>query len=161
MPRREDIREHLYLRFWPDRHRTGLRVRLLGNPGHSRTQVRGLSSCPHQLEPGDDHDRSGVGRCHVHRATDTGFRRQGLRERSVQTRILPTMGGQTGLNLAQDMVRRVLDDLGIELIGASPDVIERAENREQFQRSWTRSGSSNPAQAWPALSKKRGRSSAK
>jgi carbamoyl-phosphate synthase large subunit len=59
--------------------------------------------------------------------------------------LLPTMGGQTGLNLAQDMARRgVLEDVGIELIGASPDVIERAENREQFQQIMDEIGVAQP-----------------
>ena len=62
--------------------------------------------------------------------------------------LLPTMGGQTGLNLAQDMVRRgVLEELGIELIGASPDVIERAENREQFQSIMDEIGVAQPRAA--------------
>src|SRR4051795_11452907 len=41
--------------------------------------------------------------------------------------LLPTMGGQTALNLARELVAEgVLEALGIELIGAGPDVIRRA-----------------------------------
>src|SRR5690606_41224395 len=48
--------------------------------------------------------------------------------------LLPTMGGQTALNLALALHEDgTLDRLGIELIGAKPDVIERAEDREKFQ----------------------------
>ncbi|MFP4599561.1 MAG: carbamoyl phosphate synthase large subunit, partial [Persicimonas sp.] len=48
--------------------------------------------------------------------------------------LLPTMGGQTALNLAQALsAQGVLDELGVELIGATPEVIDRAEDREQFQ----------------------------
>jgi carbamoyl-phosphate synthase large subunit len=48
--------------------------------------------------------------------------------------LLPTMGGQTALNLARALARDgLLDALGIELIGAPLEVIERAEDREQFR----------------------------
>jgi carbamoylphosphate synthase large subunit len=47
--------------------------------------------------------------------------------------LLPTLGGQTALNLASDLYAAgVLDELGIELIGASYDAIRRAEDRELF-----------------------------
>ncbi|MDX6388521.1 MAG: carbamoyl-phosphate synthase large subunit, partial [Gaiellaceae bacterium] len=48
--------------------------------------------------------------------------------------LLPTMGGQTALNLAQELANEgVLDELGVELIGAPLDVIQRAEDRELFR----------------------------
>jgi carbamoyl-phosphate synthase large subunit len=48
--------------------------------------------------------------------------------------LLPTMGGQTALNLARDLTEAgVLDELGIELIGAPLDVIQRAEDRQLFK----------------------------
>jgi carbamoyl-phosphate synthase large subunit len=48
--------------------------------------------------------------------------------------LLPTMGGQTALNLAKELAEAgVLDDLGVELIGAPLDVIRRAEDRELFR----------------------------
>jgi carbamoyl-phosphate synthase large subunit len=48
--------------------------------------------------------------------------------------LLPTMGGQTALNLARALHEAgVLDELGVELIGASVDVIARAEDRELFK----------------------------
>ncbi|HEY4312140.1 MAG TPA: carbamoyl-phosphate synthase large subunit [Pirellulales bacterium] len=47
--------------------------------------------------------------------------------------ILPTLGGQTGLNLAMDLHRHgVLEQYGVEMIGAKPDVIDKAENRRRF-----------------------------
>jgi len=50
--------------------------------------------------------------------------------------LLPTLGGQTALNLAMELVAEgVLDALGIELIGAGPDVIRRAEDRELFRET--------------------------
>src|SRR4029077_20484424 len=48
--------------------------------------------------------------------------------------LLPTMGGQTALQLARELHGAgVLDELGVELIGASLDAIARAEDRELFK----------------------------
>ena len=50
--------------------------------------------------------------------------------------ILPTLGGQTGLNLAKALYEQgVLDEFDVELIGADYDVIERAEDRLKFKRA--------------------------
>lgn len=47
--------------------------------------------------------------------------------------LLPTMGGQTALNLALKLADEgILDEYGIELIGAKRDAIEKAENRQRF-----------------------------
>ncbi len=48
--------------------------------------------------------------------------------------ILPTLGGQTGLNTAVKVAETgILESLGIEMIGASIPVIQKAEDREQFR----------------------------
>ncbi|MCS7150744.1 MAG: carbamoyl-phosphate synthase large subunit [Caldimicrobium sp.] len=50
--------------------------------------------------------------------------------------ILPTLGGQTGLNLAFDLAKRgVLEKYGVELIGAKASAIEKAESREHFRKA--------------------------
>ncbi len=50
--------------------------------------------------------------------------------------VLPTMGGQTALNCALDLVREgVLAKFDCELIGASPDAIDMAEDRERFREA--------------------------
>jgi carbamoyl-phosphate synthase large subunit len=50
--------------------------------------------------------------------------------------LLPTMGGQTALNVGLELAETgVLEALGIELIGAPPDVIRRAEDRELFRET--------------------------
>jgi len=50
--------------------------------------------------------------------------------------LLPTMGGQTALNLALQLVEAgVLDALGVELVGAGLDAIRRAEDRELFREA--------------------------
>ena len=48
--------------------------------------------------------------------------------------LLPTLGGQTGLNVAMDLHRHgVLDKYGVEMIGADADVIAKAEERDRFK----------------------------
>jgi carbamoyl-phosphate synthase large subunit len=55
--------------------------------------------------------------------------------------LLPTIGGQTGLNLALDLAERgVLDRFGVELIGARVDAIKRAEDRDLFKDTIRRIG---------------------
>src|SRR5581483_10202136 len=50
--------------------------------------------------------------------------------------LLPTMGGGTALNLARELAESgVLDELGIELIGARLDAIQRAEDRLLFKQA--------------------------
>ncbi|MFN0154207.1 MAG: carbamoyl-phosphate synthase large subunit [Gaiella sp.] len=50
--------------------------------------------------------------------------------------VLPTLGGQTALNLAIELSEAgVLDELGVELIGAPVDVIRRAEDRDLFRKA--------------------------
>ena len=50
--------------------------------------------------------------------------------------ILPTLGGQTALNLAMELhASGVLEECGVEMIGANPVSIELAENRESFRRA--------------------------
>jgi len=49
--------------------------------------------------------------------------------------LLPTLGGQTALNLAVELKRAgILDKFGVELIGADVDAIEKAEDRELFKK---------------------------
>jgi len=55
--------------------------------------------------------------------------------------VLPTMGGQTALNCALDLWRHgVLTRYQVELIGASPEAIDKAEDRQKFKEAMTRIG---------------------
>ncbi|WP_085508133.1 carbamoyl-phosphate synthase large subunit [Thalassobacillus devorans] len=48
--------------------------------------------------------------------------------------ILPTLGGQTGLNLAMELSKTtILEDYGVELLGTKMEAIEKAEDREIFR----------------------------
>ena len=55
--------------------------------------------------------------------------------------LLPTMGGQTGLNTALSLARDgVLEKYGVEMIGADRQAIDMAEDREQFRQAMARIG---------------------
>ncbi|MGE3776903.1 MAG: carbamoyl-phosphate synthase large subunit [Pirellulaceae bacterium] len=55
--------------------------------------------------------------------------------------LLPTLGGQTALNLGMDLHRHgILERFGVEMIGAKPSVIAKAEEREQFKQAMERIG---------------------
>ena len=55
--------------------------------------------------------------------------------------ILPTMGGQTALNCALDLWRQgVLEKYAVELIGATPEAIDKAEDRLKFKDAMTKIG---------------------
>ncbi len=62
--------------------------------------------------------------------------------------LLPTMGGQTGLNTALAVADMgVLDQFGVELIGARREAIEKAEDRKLFREAMERIGLENPRAA--------------
>ena len=55
-------------------------------------------------------------------------------ERERPDALLPTLGGQTGLNLAMDLAKHgVLEKFDVEMIGAKADVIAKAEERDRFK----------------------------
>src|SRR6187431_3708535 len=67
-------------------------------------------------------------------------------ERERPDALLPTLGGQTALNLAIGLSDAgVLDEFGVELIGAQVDVIRRAEDRELFRDAVRSCGLEVPA----------------
>ncbi|UCC13783.1 MAG: carbamoyl-phosphate synthase large subunit [Gammaproteobacteria bacterium] len=62
--------------------------------------------------------------------------------------LLPTMGGQTGLNCALDLVREgVLEEYDVELIGASHEAIDTAEDRDLFRKAMQEIGLEVPRSA--------------
>jgi carbamoyl-phosphate synthase large subunit len=66
-------------------------------------------------------------------------------EKEKPDAILPTMGGQTGLNTALSLAKMgVLDAHGVELIGARREAIDKAEDRELFQEAMTKIGLESP-----------------
>ena len=62
--------------------------------------------------------------------------------------LLPTMGGQTALNCALDLAKHgVLEKYGVEMIGASRDAIDKAEDREKFKAAMAKIGLASPRSA--------------
>jgi carbamoyl-phosphate synthase large subunit len=62
-------------------------------------------------------------------------------ERERPDALLPTLGGQTALNLAKALYENgTLERFGVELIGANYDAIDRAEDRERFRDTMTAAG---------------------
>ncbi len=69
-------------------------------------------------------------------------------ERERPDALLPTLGGQTALNLAKALKEDgTLDEYGVELIGADYDAIERAEDRELFRETMQEAGLRVPRSA--------------
>ena len=66
-------------------------------------------------------------------------------ERERPDAVLPTLGGQTALNLAMTLHERgVFERYGVEMIGAKPDAIATAEDRERFKAAMTEIGLAVP-----------------
>src|SRR5579859_1868553 len=66
-------------------------------------------------------------------------------ERERPQAMLPTLGGQTGLNLAMKLREEgVLDQFGVEMLGARPDSIAKAEDRALFKVAMEKIGLSCP-----------------
>jgi len=66
-------------------------------------------------------------------------------ERERPDALLPTMGGQTALNIAVGLAKRgTLSKYGVELIGASAEAIHKAEDREAFKLAMGRIGLKTP-----------------
>ena len=69
-------------------------------------------------------------------------------ERERPDALLPTMGGQTALNCALDLVSEgVLEKFGVQMIGASQDAIDKAEDRERFDKAMKSIGLQTPRSA--------------
>jgi len=59
--------------------------------------------------------------------------------------LLPTLGGQTGLNTAMELFKRgLLEKYGVEMIGARADVIDKAEDRQKFKDAMIKIGVAVP-----------------
>ena len=59
--------------------------------------------------------------------------------------LLPTMGGQTALNCALDLAKHgVLEKYSVDMIGASKEAIDKAEDREKFKAAMTKIGLDSP-----------------
>ena len=67
-------------------------------------------------------------------------------ERDHPDALLPTMGGQTALNLTKELYEKgILQKYGVQLVGASYEAIQKAEDREAFKQAMKRIGLFVPA----------------
>ncbi|MGH2793252.1 MAG: carbamoyl-phosphate synthase large subunit, partial [Actinomycetota bacterium] len=70
-------------------------------------------------------------------------------ERERPQALLPTLGGQTALNVAVELAESgVLEKFDVELIGARLDAIQRGEDRRLFAEAMTRAGIDLPRSGW-------------
>src|SRR3954447_6334219 len=66
-------------------------------------------------------------------------------ERERPDALLPTLGGQTALNTAMNLHRHgVLEKFKVEMIGATPEAIDKAEDREKFKQAMHKVGVAVP-----------------
>ena len=66
-------------------------------------------------------------------------------EKEKPDAILPTMGGQTGLNVSLDLAKRgILEKYSVEMIGANKEAIDNAEDREKFDKCMKELGLETP-----------------
>jgi carbamoyl-phosphate synthase large subunit len=66
-------------------------------------------------------------------------------ERERPDALLPTVGGQTGLNTAMELFRNgIFERFNVEMIGAKPEAIEKAEDREKFKSAMLKIGLAVP-----------------
>ena len=80
-------------------------------------------------------------------------------EREQPDAVLPTLGGQTALNLAMALHERgTFQRFGVEMIGATAEAIATAEDRERFKRAMTEIGLAVPSPGSPIRSTRRSKS---
>ena len=105
MPKRTDIHIDPDHRLRPDRHRPGLRVRLLGHPGLPGAARGGLPGHPGQLQPGDDHDRPRLRRRAPTSSRSRSRSSPGSSSASGPTRCCRRSAARPALNLGHGAVR--------------------------------------------------------
>ena len=106
MPRRDDLHTILILGSGPIVIGQAGEFDYSGTQGCARPAGRGLPRGAGQLEPGHDHDRPRGGRPHLRRAPRPARRVEAVIALERPDALLPTLGGQTALNLAMALTRR-------------------------------------------------------
>jgi carbamoyl-phosphate synthase small subunit len=123
----------------PDRHRPGLRVRLLRHAGLQGAARGGLPVVLVNSNPATIMTDPEMADAPTS-SRSPGGGREDHREGAPDA-LLPTMGGQTALNCALDLHKHgVLEKYGVEMIGANAEAIDKAEDREKFKDAMTKIG---------------------
>ena len=134
MPKRTDIKKILIIGSGPIIIGQACEFDYSGTQACKALRVGGLRGRAGEFESGDDHDRSRSGRPHLHRAADARNIWKQIIARERPDALLPTVGGQTGLNLAVELAESgILEKYDVELIGASLRAIKIAEDRLWFK----------------------------
>ena len=134
MPRRHDLESICLIGSGPIVIGQACEFDYAGLPGAEGAARGRLPHDRRQLEPGDDHDRPGLRRPHVPRAARPRRRRRTCSHASGRTRCCRRWAARRrSTSRASSRRSGVLDELGVELIGAPLDVIQRAEDRELFR----------------------------
>ena len=134
MPRRDDIHKILLIGSGPIVIGQACEFDYSGTQACKALREGRLRGRARQLEPGHDHDRSRHGRSEPTSKPLTWEFVEKVIERERPDALLPTLGGQTGLNVAMNLERHgVLEKYNVEMIGAKADVIDKAEDRDRFK----------------------------
>ena len=150
MPKRTDISTILIIGAGPDRHRPGLRVRLFRHAGRQGAEGGGLPHRPGQFQPGDDHDRSRTSptRTYVEPITPEIVAKIIEKERYASRRLRAAAdhGRPDGAQLRPVARRRwaCSEKFDVEMIGATAEAIDKAEDRELFREAMTKIGLDTP-----------------
>ena len=148
MPKRTDLQSILIIGAGPIIIGQACEFDYSGAQACKALREEGYRVDPGQLQPRDHHDRSGDGGRDLHRAGQLAHDVARIIEKERPDALLPTMGGQTALNTALDLVREgVLEKYGVELIAASRAAIDMAEDRELFRNAMREIGLGDPAVA--------------
>ena len=164
MPRRQDLKSILILGSGPIVIGQACEFDYSGSAGVQVAAQRRLSDHPDQQQPCDDHDRSGDGGSDLHRADHARVVAK-IIEKERPDAMLPTLGGQTALNCAMQLHDQgVLDQYDVEMIGAKPESIIKAEGRQEFREAMENIGlevralaASSPTR-WPRRARRSTRS---
>ena len=132
MPKREDIKSILVIGSGPIVIGQACEFDYSG-PSLQGPQIRWLPRHLGELQPRDHHDRPPSSPiAPTSSPSRPEFVERGHRARRPDA-LLPTLGGQTGLNTAVDLAKSgVLDKYGVEMIGCDLEAIERGEDRKLF-----------------------------
>ncbi len=142
MPKRKDIRTILVIGSGPIVIGQACEVRLFRITGRQSSGSR-LTGCPGYFDPATIMTDPEIGGPNVYRA----FRSESLSgdRRERPDALLPTLGGQTALNLAVGLQEMgVLERYRVEMIGANATAIATAEDRGLFRAAMTEIGLAVP-----------------
>ena len=118
----------------PQPHRPGHRVRLLLRPRRLRPARGRLRDHHGQLQPGNRlHRLRHLGQALLRAAHGRG--RAGIYEKEKPEGVVVQFGGQTPLNIANELAAA-----GVKILGTSPDTIDLAEDRDRFRKMMEKMG---------------------